>query len=113
MTPMSGPRLNLGRLPWAACLAFCLLGFCEMASCTRPTPGYCDKEQKCMDQNKPFCCLPGMGCSPTYLCMPAKDGSGGTGGGGGSTIDSRVDPDAGSDAPADHPVTTSDSGGDL
>jgi len=114
---MSGPRLNLGRLPWAACLAFCLLGFFEMASCTRPTPGYCDEMTPCKDLTTPVCCLPPMTCKPTHLCMTSKDASGGagggTGGGGGSTIDSRVDPDAGSDAPADRAVTTSDGGGDL
>jgi hypothetical protein len=106
MAPMSGPRLNFGRSPLAACIASCLLWFCGLASCTAPTPGYCNSG----DQDKAKRCLPPLVCGSHFLCITPVDASDAATADRG---DIRTESDAGTDAPADIPTTTGDGGNDL
>lgn len=90
---MSGPRPNPGRLPLAACLASALLALCGLASCTKPTPGYCDMNT----MSSP--CGEGMRCDfDAFTCVTiGVDNDAGT--------DGHADSLQG-DAGDDHPVTT-------
>ena len=104
---MSGPRLYLGRLPLAAFLASGLFALCGLASCTAPTPGYCDNSQ-------PDACGSSGRCDfDAFACVTVEDANPtGTDGRADSPDIPIVQSDAGVDAPVDQPVSN-DGGNDA